>query len=347
MNVSELFILTLWITTEIIDTQIQQKYQTLQTILQQQTQPNREKHSFETQKDDLINTLESVSMETLTKDQIKFLEKLNIAQAIGNEGINAIEDILYKNVIDVATSAQKLQKIYQNLNQGIKKTNQIKTGLEGCVLEEKYEADDNILMRVSFTGQANMSNVTDFKKWGQIWFDIGRGIAMAHGYSPEEIKVIGATKGSIIIELAVFPNIALTVSGIIFAALKVADKVLDLRKKAEEIRGLKLQNDKLSKDIEKEAEKEKNIGLEKIASNIIKKLKLKTDTEGDKVNALTKAVNNLVNFIEKGGEVDFIIPEENVEEDNKDKKHNYTELRVAFQEIRKLEYKLALLEHKK
>jgi hypothetical protein len=105
------------------------------------------------------------------------------------------------------------------------KSEQIKTGLTDCVFEEEYEAENEILMRVSFTGNAPMSNVADFKSWGNIWYDIGRGISMAHGLSPEDIKIVGATKGSIIIELAVIASIATTTSGIILAALKVAEKV--------------------------------------------------------------------------------------------------------------------------
>jgi hypothetical protein len=347
MNVSELFNLTNWVTDEIVSTQIPQKYQALQQILQQHSRPNQQKQPFETQKNDLTETIKNVPLRKLTKDQLLFLHELGIAQSVGDEGIKVIEDILYKNVIDVATSAQKLQQIHQEITKGIQKSDQIKAGLDGCVFEEEYESDNEVLMRVSFTGHATMSNVTDFKSWGNIWYEIGRGIAMAHNTSPEAVKIVGATKGSIIIELAVIASIAMTTSGIILSALKVAEKVLDIRKKAEEIRNMKLNNKKLANDIDKEAEKEKTAGIEKISTGIIKKLKLKKDGEGDKVNALDKAVKNLVDFIESGGEVDFIIPEEEVEsEESENASPKYGDLRVTFQEIRQLENKIKLLESK-
>lgn len=345
MNVSELFELTHWITREIEGTQIPQKYQTLQTILQQHSQPNQQKTPFESQKDDLINALNKVPLGQLTRDQLDFMYHLGIASAVGEEGIEIIEDTLYKNVIDVATSAQKIQETLQKVTEGIAKSNQIKTGLEDCVVEEKYEAEGEILMRVSFTGHALMSNVTDFKSWGNIWYDIGRGIAMVHNASPEEVKIVGATKGSIIIELAVIASIATTASGIILAALKVAEKVLDIKTKAEELRGLKMKNNKFANDLEKEADNEKKLGIEEITGEVVKKLKIKKDGEGDKVKALDTAVRNLVNFIEKGGIVDFIIPEEEEPKEGEEKKNE--DLRVAFQEIRQLEKKIALIEHKK
>lgn len=345
MNVSELYDLTHWITKEIAGTKIPQKYQKLHSILQQHTQPNQVKASFEAEQNDLVRTLRNVPLGQLTKDQLFFLEQLGISQAVGDEGIATIEDILYKNVIDVATSAQKLQEILQKLTEGISKSDQIKAGLINCVFEEEYETDNEILMRVSFTGHALMNNVTDFKSWGSIWYDIGRGISMAHNASPEEIKIIGASRGSIIIELAVVASIATTTSGIILAALKVAEKVIDIRNKAEELRALKLKNAKLVKDLEKEAENEKLAGINEITNDIVEQLEIKKDGEGDKVKALDTAVKHLVNFIEKGGEVDFVIPEDE-EEPKEGEESSNEELRIAFQEIRKLENKLALLEHK-
>ena len=344
MNVSELFDLTHWITQEIEVAQIPQKYQALQTIIQKHSQPNQQKQPFESQKDALINALDNVPLGQLTRDQLEFLDQLGIAGAVGEEGITRIEDILYKNVIDVATSAQKLQQTLQKINEGLSKSNQIKTGLTDCVFKEEYEFKNEILMRVSFTGHALMENVKDFKSWGTIWYDIGRGIAMAHNSSPEDIKIVGATKGSIIIELAVVASIATTTSVIILAVLKVAEKLLDIRKKAEELRGLKLKHDKLAKDLDEEAENEKKDGVEKITGDIVSQLKIKIDSEGDKIKALDKAVKNLVNFIEKGGVVDFIVPEEADSEESEE--DNNAELRVAFQEIRKLEKKLELLEYK-
>ena len=345
MNVSELFSLTRWISREIESKQIPQKYQALQSILQQHAQPNQPRQPFESQKNDLIETIKKVPQEQLTKDQLNFLGQLGIAQLVGEEGVAAIEDILYRNIIDVATSAQKLQNHFQKVTEGISKSNQIKSGLTGCVVEEEYESKDEVLMRISFTGHALMANVTDFKRWGDIWYDIGRGIAMAHNLTPEDVKIVGATKGSIIIELAVIASIATTISGIILAALKVAEKVLDIKIKAEDLRGMKLKNDKIATELETEAENEKKAGIDEITKVVIQQLKLKKDGDGDKTKALDTAVRNLVNFIEKGGVVDFIIPQddEGAEEGDGNKSK---ELRVAFQQIRQLENKLVFLESK-
>ena len=350
MNVSELFELTNWIQTEIVNRQIPEKYQTLQQILQRNAQPNQQKQPFEDQKNDLIETIKTVKLSHLTKDQLEFLRKLNIAQAIGKEGIDTIEDILYKNALDISTAAQKINEIYQRLTQGIQKADQIKTGLEGCVIEEEYEIEDEVLVRIYFRDKASLANVTDLKKWGDIWHEIGRGIAMVHNATPEDVKIVGATSGSIVLEMATMATIASTTSFIILSVLKVVEKVLEIKRKAEEIRSLQLNNKKIALELEKEAENQIKNGAEKISTELIEKLGLKQDGEGDKVNALKRAVSDLLNFIELGGEIDFIVPEEEEVESEEDMeelekgKIDYTKIKDTAEHIRQLEYKIKALE---
>lgn len=342
MNVSELYDLTFWIEENIINTDIPSHYQSLSSILQQHANPNAQKQPFEDQKNSLVSVLKDVPLEHLSKDQIDFLSCLGIANAVGEEGVNKIEDILFKNVIDVATSSSKINEIINHINVGIQKSQQIKEGLADCALEESYETNSEVLMRVSFAGHAKMEHLTDFKKWGSTWYDIGRGVSMVHNASPEDIKVVGATKGSIIIELAVVAKIAGTVGGIILGGLKIAEKVLDIKKKAEELKGLKIDN-KIIKDIEKDANAKKKEEIKQITLNIAGDLNL-SDAEGDKTTALESAVKKLVDFIEKGGTVDFITPDD--EDSNEDTQKANNELRLKFEEIRKLEKKMFLLENK-
>lgn len=344
MNLTELNGLVVWVKKEIEEKQILQKYGALVQILNQHIQPNQQKPPFETQKNDLLDTLRSMPINKLTKSQIEFLKNLGIFTAIGELGAEIIEENLYRNVIDIATSIKNINEIRELLKKGIAKSTQIRSGLDGCVFKEEYENKEEVLIRVSFTGNASMLNIKDFKSWGNAWYEIGRGISMAHNNSPEDIKIVGASQGSIIIELAAAASIATTTSVIILSALKVAEKVLDIRKKAEEIKNLKLKNKKLANDIKKEAENEKQHGIEYILNEIIAEIKLNTDKEGDKITALEKAIKNLVNFIESGGEVDFVIPEQDEKNENNEKQPDFDKLRVTFNEIRELEQKVKLIE---
>jgi len=345
MNVSELFALTKWINSEINAKQVSEKYQALHTILQQNSQPNQPKQPFEDQKNSLIETLSAVDLSALSTHQLAFLDSLNISSAIGEEGVAAIEDILYKNVIDIATSVTDIGAIISRIQNAIQKSSQIQTGIAGCVDEEKIAAE-GALIRITFSGNAAMANITDMKKWGDKWYEIGRGITMAHGLAPEDIRVVGATTGSIVIELATAYAIVKTTSAIIMEVLKVADKVLEIRKKVEEIRAFKFANKDAENALMSNAQSEHDNGIKNITKKFVTELKLSKGNNGDKVTNLEKAVKDLVEFIENGGEVDFIPPEdENAEEMNETDAADQKKLRSQFNEIRRLEKKIHAIEY--
>lgn len=345
MNVSELFDLTRWIVAEVTEKQIVQKYSALHQALHQAAQPNQPTAAFEGQREDLLATVRAVPLNQLTRDQLTFLNDLGIGKALGPDGAAKVEDILYRNVIDVATSAAKVKEIHDELNRGVSKSNQIRQGLSGVVSEEPYEIDDEVLIRVCFRGNAAMSNIVDLKKWGNTWHEIGRGIALAHDATPEDIRVVGATNGSVVIEMATLATLAGSTSMILLAALKVAEKVLDVAKKVEEWRGLKLKNKKLAGEMEKEVENTRSEGLEQITATMIKELGLKKNAaDGEKIEALDRSIKSLVAFVESGGEVDFVIPDAPDDEDSDAQPPEYDQLRVRFAEIRTLEAKIRLIE---
>ena len=341
MNVSELYALTGWITNEIAAAHIPGKYKALLDILQQHTEPSGQRGPFEDEKNALMDAIGSVPLHGLTMDQLAFLSVLGIAEAVGAKGVEAIEDILFKNVLDVATSAQKLQQIHHAIQKGMDKADQIRAGLEGCVTREAYEEQDDVLIRVCFTGDASMANVVDFMNWGATWHDIGRGIAAAHNAAPEDVRVVGATRGSVVMELAVTSVIARTASSIILSAYRVAEKVLGLRKKAEEIQSMELSNTKLADVLKEEADSEKSAGIHAISDETIQGLEIKA-TEGDRIAAISVAVESLVSFLEAGGEIDFVIPDGSGGEE--DASIGDEGLRATFQEIRRMGNRLKHIE---
>ncbi|ELN9000199.1 hypothetical protein RZT97_000959 [Vibrio cholerae] len=345
MQVKELLNLTYWIDKNIKSQNVIQKYQQLTDIIQQNVH-NGTKQPFASQQSQLIDCIKLINTNTLTYAQEEMLTKLGLYQHIGTWGVDKLEDILFKNNLDIANAYSELNKIIQQINDGISRSNQIQTQLKPIISLDSDEdtLTDDVIMRVHFQNDVSLQNLSDFKKWGTIWFDIGRGIALAHDNSPEDIRVVGAQKGSIIIELAAAAAIATSISTIILSALKVAERVLKIRKQVEEIKKLQLANKKFEAELEKEATEEKKIGLEAINKEIVSNLKLEENGEngdGEKINALNKAVKNLLDFIEKGGEIDFVVTDENnsIEE--------LEQLRINFSEIKQLENKLLALENKK
>ena len=347
MQIFELLELTYWIDENIKQNSIVANYQQLLSVLQQNA--NRRNNTpiqpFVSQQEQLIESIKDINTNGLTHAQEAMLNKLGIGHHIGSEGVDLIEDILFKNSLDIANASAEMAKLHQAVSSGVTKSDQVKAQLQPLIDVEQAETNvdaHEVLIRVHFQNEVQMENLTDFKRWGATWYDIGRGIAMAHDSSPEEVKVVGAQKGSIIIELATVAAIATTTSTIILAALKVADKVLAIRKKVEEIKALKLQNEKIAAEIEKEAENQKKTGLKQISDDLVGLLNLNPQEDGDKVKALEKAVKNLVDFVEKGGEVDFV----SSDTEEQEKQEEFEQLRINFAEIKQLEKRLLALEVK-
>jgi len=342
MNIEELYDLTLWINDKVIIENVIQKYQNLLSILSQNNQSNQPKKPFENQKLDLINTIKVITFDTLTKQQIDCLECLKITPYIGEIGVDLVEDILYKNVIDIATSIKKFQEIVNNLNTAKQVSDNLKQNLKGILVEDEEKNSNDVLIRISFKNEAYIKSFSDLKKWSNIWYEIIYGITLASGSTVDDIKIIGASKGSLIFELLVIITVAKVISKVLLEALKVVDRMLDIKKKTEEIKALKLSNNKIAKELEDEIEKEKLNGTEGIKEILLEYLKLnKESANGDKVSALSKSINNLIDFLEKGGEIDFVILSAN------DNKEETEDLRLSNIEIKRLESKILLIEYKK
>lgn len=352
MQVEELFDLTNWIQREIVTPGVITLYQNLLAVLNQNAQPSQTKLPFEEQKEALFTALRTVPLSDLSSGQLELLETIGIAKNVADEGIKSIEDVLFRNALDIATAVSKITTSIESLSKGVQWATQIKALLADIISEDVIrDTSDGVLMRVHFQKEAHLSNLSEFKDWGKTWYEIGRGIAMANGAAPEDIKIVGASKGSIIITLLSTYGIAKTTSAIILEALKVAEKVYDLKKAAQEVRALKIGNDIAEKALEKDALDVKELGISKIIADAIQQIGLDTKNSGDKVNALESSVAKLVDFIEKGGEVDFVVPDE-VEPDETNKENDPNtktreELRVIFREVRLIERKIQQIEFKK
>lgn len=359
MQVEELFDLTTWIKQQVADKNIVQNYRQLHTILQQNSQPNQQKLPFENEKNVLIESLIGIPFANLSLGQIEVLGEIGIAQNAGTAGVEALEETLFKNAIDVATAAQKIQKSISDLERGIQWAQQTRTQLaEITRADDFYEEDGTVLLRVRFTGKAHLDNLTEFMEWGKTWWEIGRGISMAADDSPEGIKVVGASKGSIILTLAACYPVAKLASAILMEAFKLAESLIHILQEVEKLKALKISNkaaslslEEAAKSAQTAAEQTKEKGIESIVEMAVREAN--TEGDGEKTKVLTLAVKKLVDFIEKGGEIDFVMPDEPAQDadDENDAqlvaaRNERSELRNQFVALRELEQHVKQLEKK-
>lgn len=348
MNIEELWDLTTWVDKELTGKKLPDLFQSLAAALKHNSQPNQHRQPFEQQRTGLVTALRSIDLSTLTVEQVASLGTVELAPYLGPNGAALIENILTENALDIATAAAKIEEIANKVSTGIDRYRQIRSGLDVFVKKGAPAIDPSeALLRVTFSGDAQIANVVDFKKWADHWHTIGRGIAMAHGVAPESVRVVGASTGSIIVEMAVIVTVAKTASIVILECLKVADRVLDIQKKAQEIRALRLSNARIEQELQEEARKERQEGVNEISAKVSIIVGVKEGEDGDKMVALTSAIKTLVDFITKGGQVDCVLPKiakgQEVDEATKTTRE---ELQSTFKEIRVLEDRQRLLQHK-
>lgn len=345
MNVTELYQLTQWIDKNVKASDIAGKYLALQNALRQNARTGQQQQPIAPHKETVINAITAIALEQLTVDQLHFLGRLGISDYIGPRAVDRIENILVRNALDIPTAATEFNKISDSINGGLAKSEQIKNGLSGLLDPEELPKDE-ALIRVGFSHEAAVNNIVDWKKWSAAWYDIGRGIALAHGHPPEDVKVVGAKKGSIVIELAVAYAIAKTTGKIILLALEVAEKVITIKQKAAEVRNLNLKNNKIEQELEKEA---KNLIEEKkqsITVIIFQDLGINDEVDGEKRTALEMSIKKLIDFVERGGDVDCVLPEKAKKDLGEAASEDLKAIREEFLQIRTLETKLKQIEHK-
>ena len=334
MNISELLRLADWIDQEIHKNGLLTKYQALHATMNRNNQQNQAKVSFETEQKELLAALDSMVLTELSRDQLNFLSQIGIRNDVGKLGVHDLEDLLYKNVIDLATSAKVVNEKYQRLANSKKRVDAVRFALEGIDLHEsELEEEGEVLFRVYFQGDASISNVADLKKWSGIWYDIGRGVAMFHHESPQDVRVVGADTGSIVIELGVIAAMALTIGKIIKQGLDIAEQTNRIRIQSETIQSMKLSNKKIASDLNKEADKVKAEGAQTITASVSADASLEQNAQGDVEKALSGAIVKLLDFLDRGGRVDIVIRKDDMDPDDAD----LQALDEQVNEIRRLE----------
>ena len=352
MQISELIKLGKWYEEECKDSGLIDDYNMLTNKIQQNV--NNQRVPFEEEKEALISNLSNMSFGTLTLEQMAFLETLGIRDYLGSNGIKTVKDILYKNHIDIASVLQHFRDIVKAFSEATGLFDNIESSLSKFLPDDDPQVlPDETLMRIYFKEGSSINTIVDFKKLATQWHDISRGIALAVDHKPEDVRIISAEKGSIIVNAAVLTVIADVVSRIVLRALEIADKVLDLKVKKIEIEKMQLEKNEKETIVDSmkgAIEGEKKRGAESICETIIEECNI---IDSEKKQGLRKSVEKMIAFIEKGGNVDFICKDNNevddADEENEQQnllRDNNAKLIETVQKIREIEGHILLLEEK-
>ncbi|OYX72173.1 MAG: hypothetical protein B7Y81_06960 [Caulobacter sp. 32-67-35] len=310
MNIDELHRLAIWFNSQFRETN--RLYAKLLEPLNHNASQS-DKQPLEEPLQALIEFLTDQRFDELSIQQLKMLSAIGVDIYMGQDGANFVDTVVRSSNYDPATAVQRINEAIQSLN----KTRTLFTAYAEAVTNLGFEAneiepdDDRIIIRVGFQHDVSINNVTDWKDTGKEWYEIIRGLAMACDEKPEDVKVVGAATGSIILILAGTVLFTTLLAKISKNITSVAMDVINVRSSMEDLR----QKGILTKTMEKEfreIEKSKRDGaVTTIEAVLTEQLKGK---DGEIKTALVKSIEKLLAFSEKGGSVDFVAPETEEEE---------------------------------
>lgn len=344
MQIDELISLTQWIREHVQRAGIEKKYALLVEKLRTNTQPGQPRVSFQAEKEDLFSALIRVPLYQLSQAQTEVLSTVGVMSNVGEAGVQQIEAALVNSGLDIANALERIESMSQLLANGVQWANDMHPrlsplGTSGSVIE----SGDEVLVRVRFAGDAAIENVVHLKKWTAAWWEIGRGITMLNREKPEDMRVVGASNGSVIVWLVTSIAVSKTLTSILSDILKITERVLGIQRTIEEVRALRIANDAAEVALKQEIQEVKQTAVQSIVSAAITHSSTKSKTDGELANVLTKAVERLLEFSENGGEVDFVLPESD-EEASQELLQRQLEIRQSVEEVRKLEASVKQLE---
>ena len=346
MEVAEIFDLMAWYQSN--SQQVSKQYQILQAVLQHNATQNQRKPVREPLQE-LTQGLKSLPMTELNLQQVAQLDEIGVGRYLGIRGAEFVERVVTESSYDTATSAQEMKTAADKVNSVKQMLASLTSTLEAAGFhpdQTEEEINENSAMaRIQFRQDASISNIADMKKWSTDWNDIARGVGHLVNETPDDMKVVGASKGSIIVcvtgsmaLISAFAFMSKKVSGIVLDMLKVQNAIEDLRHK-------RISNDTIEKSMRDDLRMREGT----LVDDIIAGLKGRAAGFAQEHDAhLKTAVKKYVDFSKKGGEVDYLQPpepeidEEDGQED--DQARLIGDLRELISEIRSIKGETLLLE---
>lgn len=359
MEVDELYYLSVWVQEN--GQLAAQKYQALLKLmdanLAQNNQNQKQKQPIREVWQDLYGELKRIQLTELNFQQLQHLEGTGLMEYLGERGARYVKRTVKESAYDPATGAAEIKKAHSSINSAVQQFKGLQQALDALELMpvsvQTDIDDDEALARIQFTSDASINNIADLKQWSNDWNDIVRGVGLCVGETPQSVRVVGASQGSILVWIggtmmfiSFMAHMSRKVSGIVLDGLRVAEAIEDLRHK-------KISNSAIEQALRDQQKETEN----KAEQELIEELKIKAvDFQPDHEAHLKKAVTKFIKFSKQGGAVDYIQPPRDDAEEEADENGEATsenpvaevtrELRELISEIRSIKGETYLIEHK-
>lgn len=329
--------------------ELQPKYQELHRILKHNSQ-QQQKIPLEEGLNDLDNYLKEMNLSVLTDQQISILKMYAIDTLLGEAGHSFIDTTIRKSEFDPATATEEISEAIKQLVEAKTRTNGIVDAFKGLDMPtaEPEIGEGKTMVRIHFTEDASIKNISDLKRWSGIWSTIIRGVALSVNEAPEETQVVGAARGSIILEIAGTLELVGVLVAISKSISSVMMDILKVKISMEELRSNKLLNREVEAAFKKQINEIEVQGVKTNLEEIRAHLKIPLAPENEK--GVKESIEKALEFYNKGGELDFVSPKQTDEDTNESRDSadfslKISELKNLIEDQRALKRKLPQLTH--
>jgi hypothetical protein len=312
MEISEVYRLANWFKTHFPE--LRKHYTQLHNVLtsnaaQQAQQP------IEDQLNELLTFLHGMHVEELSLQQLHVLQMIDVGNLIGHDGADTVAAIVKTATYDPATVEQNVSRNLSKLNRASQLLEAFTSSVNELHLgpDEFEDSEEYITIRVGFRREASIENIADWKSSADEWYQIIRGLGLALNEPPEATKVVGATKGSLIMILAATVSLTKLLAVISKHITGIAKDVISVKLAMENLRQQNMLTKKMEAEFQILVAEKREQGLASIEADIAAMFPEMLD--GEKHSALSKSVEKLLKFGEQGGDVDFVAPSEEAAND--------------------------------
>jgi hypothetical protein len=311
MNVFEVIRLADWFdeNTE----SVREKFSALVSVLQNNSQQPTQQ-PVTPPLNDLLVALAEMPTDQLSTTQLDLLEKLQVDNLLGSRGRSWVNRAVRSSTYDPATTYRTIQEAASRLDAVRQRLGNFRSHALDLQIEKDETVDPSkpFAFSVVFKNGAAINNIRDWRKSAQDWEYILSSVAAVAGDRPEDVSVITAESGSIIVWLgagAALTKILATVSKNIAS---MANDYVDFQLKKEELRRSRMMSTAIENDLKRQEAERRDAGK---AATLEQVRLLASSAKPEDFAKLDKAVDKLIEFFEKGGDMDFINPALETESD--------------------------------
>jgi hypothetical protein len=338
MRISELKQTVNFVKKAVIDTNLQQFFQQLIQVLQQNArmQPGQQPQPITQQKASLIAAIKSIRPETLTLNERRLLKTFIDVDLMGNSGVEKVNTIFAEHNLDpigAVNAFDEMRRKYEQLISSASDILRILAPIDVGVVETDIE-DGHAVLQITFKAKAAMGNVTDWKEYSEQWWRIVRSFGLLTDTTADQAKILSFQQGSVIVEVSALYILVKAVGLAADKIMSVIERLLDLRKKIQEIKRLDLTNKQIELDLQKEADAFVENKMSQITENLILEINKAKAEDGEVKNGLQLSIKDLYQFLDKGGTVDCRLRLMDKEPEEA------TQLRDVYGKIRTLETRI-------